>query len=84
MPNLVLIIGGGVAAMRCTLEPRRQGYDGGLRMVSAEAIPPYDRTLVSKELLSGHPVDDQRLRLAAEACPTRAIAVAESPGVPRV
>jgi ferredoxin len=53
-------------------------------MVSAEAIPPYDRTLVSKELLSGHPVDDQRLRLAAEACPTRAIAVAESPAVPRV
>jgi uncharacterized protein with NAD-binding domain and iron-sulfur cluster len=31
MPNRVLIIGGGVAAMRCALELRRQGYDGSLR-----------------------------------------------------
>jgi NADPH-dependent 2,4-dienoyl-CoA reductase/sulfur reductase-like enzyme len=84
MPNRVLIIGGGVAAMRCALELRGQDYDGGLRMVSAEASPPYDRTLVSKELLSGHPVDDRRLRLAADACPTRAIAIAESPGERRV
>jgi ferredoxin len=53
-------------------------------MVSAEATPPDDRTLASKELLSGHPVDDRRLRLAADACPTRAIAIAESPGERRV
>jgi apoptosis-inducing factor 3 len=84
MPNRVLIIGGGVAAMRCALELRRQGYDGSPRMVSAEATPPYDRTLVSKELFSGHRVDDQRLRLTAEACATQAIAIAESPGDPRV
>ncbi len=63
MLNRVLIIGGGVAAMRCALELRRHGYDGGVRMVSAEATPPYDRTLVSKELLSGDPVNDQRLLL---------------------
>ena len=61
--NRVLIIGGGVAAMRCALELRSQGYDGRICMVSAEATPPYDRTLVSKELLSRDRVDDARLLL---------------------
>jgi 3-phenylpropionate/trans-cinnamate dioxygenase ferredoxin reductase subunit len=32
-------------------------------MVSAETTPPYDRTLVSKELLSGDRVDEARLLL---------------------
>ena len=67
MLNRVLIIGGGVAAMRCALELRRQGYEGSVRMVSAEATPPYDRTLVSKDLLSGDAVDDQRLLLQPPA-----------------
>ena len=48
----VLIVGGGVAAMRCALELRSQGYAGRIRMVSSETTPPYDRTPVSKQLLS--------------------------------
>jgi NADPH-dependent 2,4-dienoyl-CoA reductase/sulfur reductase-like enzyme len=59
----VLIVGGGVAAMRCALELRTQGYGGRICMVAAEATPPYDRTLVSKALLSGDRVDDARLLL---------------------
>jgi len=59
----VLIIGGGVAAMRCALELRTQGYDGSIRMVSAETALPYDRTLVSKDLLSGDRVEETRLLL---------------------
>ena len=38
-----------------------------MRLVSAEATPPYDRTLVSKDLLSGDAVDDQRLLLQPPA-----------------
>jgi 3-phenylpropionate/trans-cinnamate dioxygenase ferredoxin reductase component len=59
----VLIVGGGVAAMRCALELRTQGYGGRICMVAAEATPPYDRTLVSKAPLSGDRVDDARLLL---------------------
>jgi hypothetical protein len=51
--------------MRCALELRSQGYDGGICIVSAEVTPPYDRTLASKELLSDDRVDDARLLLAA-------------------
>jgi 3-phenylpropionate/trans-cinnamate dioxygenase ferredoxin reductase component len=63
MLERVLIIGGGVAAMRCALELRTQGYDGRICLVSAETTLPYDRTLVSKELLSGDRVDEARLLL---------------------
>jgi len=48
----VLVIGGGMTAMRCALELRTQGYDGRICMVAAETTLPYDRTLVSKDLLS--------------------------------
>ncbi len=63
MLDHVVIVGGGVAAMRCALELRERGFDGRLSMVSAESTPPYDRTLVSKALISGDPVDTDRLLL---------------------
>jgi NADPH-dependent 2,4-dienoyl-CoA reductase/sulfur reductase-like enzyme len=65
MRDHVAIVGGGVAAMRCAFELRARGFDGRLSMLCAEATPPYDRTLVSKALLSGDPVDDERLLLQA-------------------
>jgi 3-phenylpropionate/trans-cinnamate dioxygenase ferredoxin reductase component len=61
--NRVVIVGGGVAAMRCAVELRALGYDGRLLMLSAEDTPPYDRTLVSKALISGEEVGDERLLL---------------------
>jgi NAD(P)H-nitrite reductase large subunit len=63
MPDQVVIVGGGVAAMRCAFELRERGFDGHLSMLCAESTPPYDRTLVSKALISGAPVDAERLLL---------------------
>ena len=50
-----MIVGGGVAAQRCAFELRELGFDGSLTMVCAEASPPYDRTLLSKDLLATEP-----------------------------
>jgi NADPH-dependent 2,4-dienoyl-CoA reductase/sulfur reductase-like enzyme len=61
MPDQVVIVGGVVAAMRCAFELRERGFDGHLSMLCAESTPPYDRTLVSKALISGEPVDAERL-----------------------
>jgi NADPH-dependent 2,4-dienoyl-CoA reductase/sulfur reductase-like enzyme len=49
--------------MRCALELRERGFDGHLCMLSAESTPRYDRTLVSKALISGDPVDAERVLL---------------------
>jgi 3-phenylpropionate/trans-cinnamate dioxygenase ferredoxin reductase component len=49
----VVIAGGGLAAQRCCETLRSQGYDGSIRIVSDEPIPPYDRPPLSKELLVG-------------------------------
>jgi NADPH-dependent 2,4-dienoyl-CoA reductase/sulfur reductase-like enzyme len=61
--NRIVIVGGGVAAVRCAFELRRQGYDGHLHLLSAESTPPYDRTLASKALISGQPVLPEQLFL---------------------
>jgi NADPH-dependent 2,4-dienoyl-CoA reductase/sulfur reductase-like enzyme len=47
MPDQVVIVGGGVAAMRCAVELRERGFDGHLSMLPAESTPPYDRTSVT-------------------------------------
>ena len=52
-PRRVLIVGGGVAAQRCAFALRKGGFEGELTMISAEAEPPYDRTLLSKDMLRG-------------------------------
>jgi NADPH-dependent 2,4-dienoyl-CoA reductase/sulfur reductase-like enzyme len=54
--NGVVIVGGGLAGQRCCERLRRRGYEGRVRMLCAEAIRPYDRPPLSKELLAG---DDQ-------------------------
>jgi 3-phenylpropionate/trans-cinnamate dioxygenase ferredoxin reductase component len=63
MRDHVVMVGGGVAAMRCAFELREQGFDGRLSVLCAETTPPYDRTLVSKALIAGDPVADERLLL---------------------
>jgi 3-phenylpropionate/trans-cinnamate dioxygenase ferredoxin reductase component len=50
-PQDVVIVGWGVAAHRCAFDLRRGGYRGKLTMLSKEAHAPYDRTLVSKDML---------------------------------
>jgi NADPH-dependent 2,4-dienoyl-CoA reductase/sulfur reductase-like enzyme len=54
----VLIVGGGLAAQRCAETLRRRGYEGPVRIVSAELDPPYDRPPLSKELLAGTAEED--------------------------
>lgn len=47
----VLMVGGGVASARCARTLRRNGFDGSLLIVGAEARAPYNRPPLSKELL---------------------------------
>jgi 3-phenylpropionate/trans-cinnamate dioxygenase ferredoxin reductase component len=47
----IVVVGGGPAAHRCVLELRKIGFLGSLTMVTAEPVPPYDRTLLSKDNL---------------------------------
>jgi 3-phenylpropionate/trans-cinnamate dioxygenase ferredoxin reductase subunit len=47
----VLLVGGGVASVRCARTLRREGFDGSITLVGDEATPPYNRPPLSKELL---------------------------------
>jgi NADPH-dependent 2,4-dienoyl-CoA reductase/sulfur reductase-like enzyme len=47
----VLLVGGGVASARCARALRRSDFDGSILIVGGEAIPPYNRPPLSKELL---------------------------------
>ena len=51
-PARIVIAGGGVAGQRCAFELRELGFDGSIAMVCAEGSQPYDRTLLSKDLLA--------------------------------
>ena len=56
MPELersvdVLLVGGGVASVRCARAMRRNGFDGSILLVGDEERPPYNRPPLSKELL---------------------------------
>ncbi|MCB0829646.1 MAG: FAD-dependent oxidoreductase [Solirubrobacterales bacterium] len=48
----VLIVGGGLAGLRCAQTLRKKGYDGPVRMVCAEDSAPYDRPPLSKSFLT--------------------------------
>jgi 3-phenylpropionate/trans-cinnamate dioxygenase ferredoxin reductase subunit len=54
----VLLIGGGVASVRCARTLRRHGFAGSIVLVGAEARPPYNRPPLSKELLRDDLDDD--------------------------
>lgn len=60
----VLLVGGGVASVRCARMLRRLGFDGTIAIVGDERRPPYNRPPLSKELLRDDVSDDL---LAAEA-----------------
>ena len=52
-PRRVLIVGAGLAGARCAETLRANGFDGELRLVGAEDVPPYERPALSKEHLAG-------------------------------
>jgi len=49
----VLLIGGGVASVRCARTLRRRGFAGSILLVAEEPHLPYNRPPLSKELLRG-------------------------------
>jgi 3-phenylpropionate/trans-cinnamate dioxygenase ferredoxin reductase component len=49
----VLLVGGGVAAVRCARTLRRRRFDGSILLVGDEPELPYNRPPLSKELLRG-------------------------------
>jgi apoptosis-inducing factor 3 len=57
-PSSVIILGGGGAGLAAADVLRREGYDGPVTMISADAAPPTDRPNLSKDYLAGHAQDD--------------------------
>ncbi|HLY36057.1 MAG TPA: FAD-dependent oxidoreductase [Candidatus Limnocylindria bacterium] len=58
----VLLVGGGVASVRCARTLRRHGFTGSILLVGDEASAPYNRPPLSKELLRGE-VPDELVRV---------------------
>ena len=57
-PSSIVIVGGGAAGVAAAEMLRRQGYDGPLTLISADADPPVDRPNLSKDFLAGEAQDD--------------------------
>ena len=53
-PRLV-VVGGGVGGATAVVELRKEGFDGGITLISAENTVPYERPPLSKEFLLGLP-----------------------------
>ena len=53
-PGDIVIIGGGAAGNCAAQTLRREGYDGTITILSADDVAPYDRTNLSKGILSGN------------------------------
>jgi len=52
-PSSVVIVGGGAAGLAAADMLLREGYDGPITIVSADASPPVDRPNLSKDYLAG-------------------------------
>ncbi|WP_298437316.1 FAD-dependent oxidoreductase [uncultured Jannaschia sp.] len=52
-PTRVVIAGAGAAAEACAHGLREDGFEGAIAMISPEARAPYDRTMLSKAVLTG-------------------------------
>lgn len=55
----ILIVGAGIAGVRCAFGLRESGFKGTLRLLDAEPHPPYDRPPLSKAVLAGEQTIEQ-------------------------
>ncbi|MCE9650043.1 MAG: FAD-dependent oxidoreductase [Parvibaculum sp.] len=51
--NGVIIIGAGQAGAQAVVSLRAEGYDGPIRLIGDESVPPYQRPPLSKKFLAG-------------------------------
>jgi NADPH-dependent 2,4-dienoyl-CoA reductase/sulfur reductase-like enzyme/nitrite reductase/ring-hydroxylating ferredoxin subunit len=58
LPATVVIVGGGAAGLAAADMLRREGYDGGVTLISADDSPPCDRPNLSKDYLAGTAQED--------------------------
>ncbi|MBV8360716.1 MAG: FAD-dependent oxidoreductase, partial [Deltaproteobacteria bacterium] len=58
VPANVIIVGGGAAGNAAAEMLRREGYPGGVTMISADNTVPYDRPNLSKDFLAGTATED--------------------------
>src|SRR4029079_17981076 len=54
----IVIVGGGAAGLAAADMLRREGYDGPLTLISADAAPPCDQPNLSKDFLAGSAPED--------------------------
>ena len=80
----VLLVGGGIASVRCARTLRRQGFSGSIVLVGAEPRPPYNRPPLSKELLREDLPDGLVLAEAATWYERRRIELRVGVGVTRL
>lgn len=64
-PTSIAIVGASAAGLTTAAALRRNGYDGDVTLIGAEAHRPYDRPPLSKHLLSGE-WDADRVQLKTE------------------
>jgi len=57
-PQNVIIVGGGAAGNAAAEMLRREGYSGGVAMISADEAVPYDRPNLSKDFLAGNATEE--------------------------
>jgi NADPH-dependent 2,4-dienoyl-CoA reductase/sulfur reductase-like enzyme len=68
MPSApILIAGGGVVADRCAFALRALGFEGPIRILAGEPVRPYNRTMVSKGILTGQIAADRALLRKGDA-----------------
>jgi apoptosis-inducing factor 3 len=65
-PGAVIIVGGGAAGNAAAETLRREGYSGGLTMLSADESMPCDRPNLSKGYLAGAASDESNLLRSAK------------------
>jgi 3-phenylpropionate/trans-cinnamate dioxygenase ferredoxin reductase subunit len=69
----MLLVGAGVASVRCARTLRREGFAGRILLIGDEATPPYNRPPLSKELLRDELPDELVLAEPARWYERRAV-----------